>query len=395
MSGADPQRSGGSPQTDLPGCPSPGSYEAGVQPGSHPGSIHDQLRTGPGLPAVQRLEIEVTWSSILRVLGAVLLVYVVVLLWPIVKALILAVLAAVALYPLVQWVVRRGWPEWVGHLLAGTVLLTLVVGCLCILGPLIFRQAAALGDNLPRLRDQIISQLPASGPIHQALQNSMSPGTVADSRLLLQKALVMIELTLGGLVGVVVVVALAIYLIIDGPRTLHWLLLFVPVAERDKVSETLAQVSRLVSAYVMGQFLISLLCALYLTIVLTVLGVPMAFTLGVVAGICDVLPIIGFFITVFLAMTIGFSVSPMTALLIFLLYGAYHLFENLYILPRVYGRKLKLSKLAVPLAVAAGGLLAGGSGSGGGVAHYRGLPCGGSALAGTAAESARPEFLRK
>ena len=85
----------------------------------------------------------------------------------------------------------------------------------------------------------------------------------------------------------------------------------------------------------------------------------MALLLGIVAGICDILPIIGFFIAVFLAMVMGLTVSPTTAVLIFLFYGAYHLFENFYIVPRVYGKKLRLSKLAVPLAVAAGGLVGG------------------------------------
>ena len=46
-------------------------------------------------------------------------------------------------------------------------------------------------------------------------------------------------------------------------------------------------------------------------------------------------------------------------MLILVLYGAYHLFENFVVVPRVYGKKLKLSKLAVLLAVAAGGLVAG------------------------------------
>ncbi len=85
----------------------------------------------------------------------------------------------------------------------------------------------------------------------------------------------------------------------------------------------------------------------------------MALLLGIIAGICDILPIIGFFIAVFLAMAIGLTVSPSTAAAIFVLYGAYHLFENFFIIPRVYGKKLKLSKLAVPLAVTVGGLLGG------------------------------------
>ena len=311
----------------------------------------------------QRVQIEVTWRSVLRLLMGLLLAYIGIRLWPVFKVLLLASLLAVALYPIVTWADRRKWPRWAGYVLAIATLLFVVVGCLAVIGPLLFHQLAALGEGLPRLRDQIIAQLPGTGPVHQALQNSMSPGTVADSRLLLQKALLFIETTLGGLVYVVVVIALAVYLILEGPRALKWLIGYVPSAQREKVSEALGEISRLISSYVAGQCLVSALCATYLFLVLTFLSVPTALLLGIIAGICDILPIIGFFIAVFLAMMMAFAASPTTAALVFVLYGAYHLFENFFIVPMVYGRKLKLSKLAVPLAVAAGGLLAGAVGA--------------------------------
>ena len=55
----------------------------------------------------------------------------------------------------------------------------------------------------------------------------------------------------------------------------------------------------------------------------------------------------------------GLAVSPQTAVLIFVFYGAYHLFEVFFLAPKVYGKKLKLPALAVPLTMIAGGLAAG------------------------------------
>jgi predicted PurR-regulated permease PerM len=315
-----------------------------------------QIKT---LPVTRRVQIEIGWRSIFRVLSGLLIAYAARLLWPIIKLLILSILLAVALYPMVTWADRRKWPRWVGHGLAVGTLVLMVGGCLFIGGPMVVHQVGVLGDNLPKLRDQIIAQLPASGPVHQALQNSMSPGTVADSRMLLEKAMIFIETTVGGLVYVIVVFALAVYLIFDGPHTLDWLTLYVPVAQRERVSETLTQISRLISSYVAGQALISAFCGTYLFMVLLLLGVPMALLVGIVAGICDVLPIIGFFIATLFAVAMGLTISPVTALMVFVFYGAYHLFENFFIVPRVYGKKLRLSKLTVPLAVAAGGAIAG------------------------------------
>jgi predicted PurR-regulated permease PerM len=307
----------------------------------------------------QEVRVEITWKSVIRVLLAVLLANVALTLLPIVKGLVLATLVAVALYPVVRWSRRRGWPRWAGVLLASAALTTTVIGCFAIIGPIVFSQAASLGENLPKLREQIISQLPPSGVIRQALENGMSSGTVADSRLVLQKTMLFLETTAGGLFSFVVVLVLAVYLIADGPRALKWLIVFFPVEQRRKLSQTFTQIGELISAYVMGQFLVSACCAAYLFLLLTTLSVSRALLLGILAGILDVVPIIGFFVAVSLAMLMGLAVSPTTAVLIFVLYGVYHLFENFFLVPKVYGRKLKLSKLAVPLAVTAGGLIAG------------------------------------
>ncbi len=53
------------------------------------------------------------------------------------------------------------------------------------------------------------------------------------------------------------------------------------------------------------------------------------------------------------------TVSPTTALLVLVLYGAYHIAENYFIIPKVYGEKLRLSALAVLLSMIGGGLVAG------------------------------------
>jgi len=53
------------------------------------------------------------------------------------------------------------------------------------------------------------------------------------------------------------------------------------------------------------------------------------------------------------------TVSPQTALIVLGCYVAYHVFEDYFILPKVYGNKLKLSTLAVLLGFVVGGMLAG------------------------------------
>lgn len=307
----------------------------------------------------QKVEIEITWKSIFRVLAGVLLAYVAVVLWPIFKLLIVAALLAVALSPLSAWFCTRGCPRWLGLAITSGVLMVVVLGCFAVVGPVVYRQTLVLGENLPKLREQVIAQVPSTGVLHNALEKGLNPETVSDSRRLLEQAMGLAKSTVGGLVEFVMVLALAVYLMADGPKIISWIILFFPARRRESIGCGLREISKLVFAYVAGQFLVSTLCASYVLALLSVLGVPMALLLGIVAGICDIIPLLGFAVAVALMSAVGMTVSPTTAILVFVFYAVYHLFENVVILPRVYGKRLKLSPVAVPLAIAAGALLAG------------------------------------
>ncbi len=94
-------------------------------------------------------------------------------------------------------------------------------------------------------------------------------------------------------------------------------------------------------------------------IVLSLLHVPGALSLAILAGLLDILPIIGFIISTVPAFLLGLSVSPKTAVIVLILYLLFHVFENYFIVPKVYGKNLRLSTLTVLLGLLVGMLLAG------------------------------------
>src|SRR5436853_42014 len=115
--------------------------EKGAQPGA-----------GNESPA-QTVQIEITWGSIFRVLLGILLAGIAITLWPMFELIILAVLIAVALYPIVLWTQRRGWPRWTGLMISAVLLLATSIGFFAFLGPTLLRQTAAAIENLPQLKE--------------------------------------------------------------------------------------------------------------------------------------------------------------------------------------------------------------------------------------------------
>jgi predicted PurR-regulated permease PerM len=69
--------------------------------------------------------------------------------------------------------------------------------------------------------------------------------------------------------------------------------------------------------------------------------------------------VIGFPLSAVPALLLAFSVSPKTALLVFLFYVAYHTVENYFLSPWAYGDRMKLSNVAVILSFVVGAELAG------------------------------------
>jgi predicted PurR-regulated permease PerM len=91
----------------------------------------------------------------------------------------------------------------------------------------------------------------------------------------------------------------------------------------------------------------------------TLLKVPAALLLALLAGLFDFVPVIGFIASSVFAVAMALTVSSSTALIMLALYVAYHMVENYLISPWAYGDRLKLSNVAVILAFAVGAELAG------------------------------------
>ena len=159
--------------------------------------------------------------------------------------------------------------------------------------------------------------------------------------------------------AVILTVALAFYFLIDGKRTYAWLLAYVPRRHRRKMALTMPEVSDVVRAYMQGQAITSAIAGLFALAVLSALRVPAAFPLALLVAVCDVLPILGVFISTIPAVLFALAVSPLTAAAVLVSYLLYHAFENYVIIPRVYGKRLRLSTLVVLVALVVGGTLGG------------------------------------
>ena len=94
-------------------------------------------------------------------------------------------------------------------------------------------------------------------------------------------------------------------------------------------------------------------------VLLTACGVENALALAVFAGLADVLPYIGPVLSVGPAVLAALPRGPGVAIVVFVLMAAYEEFESRVLIPRIYGRALRLPSSVVLFALLAGGTLMG------------------------------------
>jgi putative heme transporter len=267
---------------------------------------------------------------------------------------ILAAVLAVAFDPAVAWLERQRVPRWLGATLIVLTTMAVLTGFMVLCGSSLMTQAHQLGGRIEDAEKDIVGQLPPAlaGMVRGKDGASGTSG-------LMKYAAAIAAAFMNALFGIVIAFILTIYFLIEGSRTWRWVVAYVPRRNRSRVHETAAAATQAIRHYVAGNVATSVFAAVSVFVVLTILHVPAALLLAVLAGVCDFVPVLGFIVSAVPAVALAMTASAATAVIVAAVYVGYHLAENYLIGPQVYGGQLRLSNLAVLLAFAVGAELFG------------------------------------
>ncbi|HVT58379.1 MAG TPA: AI-2E family transporter [Thermoanaerobaculia bacterium] len=305
-------------------------------------------------------EPQLRWATILKIVTALALVWAVCELWQFLILCAFALLLATTAEPLVTWAERRGLARGVAVLLLGLIGVALIAAAMFFVAPPFVEQIQALLHNLGGLSRHVVEQVRPTSPffagvLAQVFELPHSPQVAT----WLRKPLLWGQVAVGAVVASAFAFMLMLYLIYHGRQTYAWLLAYMPRRHRQKMAETIPEVSDVVLAYMRAQIVTTLIFTAFAFAVLTIFHVPASLPLAVLAGICDVIPLIGIVIATTPAVLLALTVSRLAATAVLALYLLYAAFEGYVLVPRLYGRHLRLSPLVVLIALAVGGRLQG------------------------------------
>jgi predicted PurR-regulated permease PerM len=163
----------------------------------------------------------------------------------------------------------------------------------------------------------------------------------------------------GGLMGAFTCVILTAYFIVDGERTFHWALSLLPAEHRPRISATMIRAEARVRHWLIGQAALMAILGSSVAIVFGLLQIKYFYALAVIAGILNIVPIIGPLIALVLAAIIAAFDSWTKLAGVLLFFAVYQQVENAILTPRIMKLSVDLPPLAVIIALLIGGALAG------------------------------------
>ncbi len=267
-----------------------------------------------------------------------------------------ALLLSIAIYPVVSMLARWRIPRAVS-ILGIYVLFGLLLALLgSLVAPAISKEITALQTSGPDLVQSAISWV-AKTP----LLSHLIPSTDVLAQNLIQRLDVVIKTTvstaasLGGMaLDVLITLVIVFFVSTDaslGKRVLDdWL----PGPYRSHIAILWERVRHRLTRWMWAQAGVALYFVVTFSAGLALLGVPFAFTIGLVGGILEIIPYLGGAVAVFLAMLSALTVKPVLVIWVLVLYLVVTELESHVIAPAFYGRAIGLHPAVVLTALLVG-----------------------------------------
>ena len=282
--------------------------------------------------------------------------------------LVLAGAIVFLLNPAVTRLQRRGVPRALGASFAYVAVLGAFVAAGALLVPLASDQGQELADEWPAIEDRVGTWIDdraaeSEGTFWEFTRPELEDALSQDDLTLRE------QLTRARRIGLRVfhillilflAPVIAFYLLVDLPHVRRTAEALIPDGARAEVLHLAHRLNRAIGGFFRGQLLVAAIVGVMCSVGLLAIGLRFWFLVGMIAGLFNVIPLIGPWVGgipgVVIALTTG---SPLQALGVVVVMVTAQQIDNHFITPQVMHRTVQLHPAAVILALLVGGTLGG------------------------------------
>ena len=227
-------------------------------------------------------------------------------------------------------------------------------------GPRIAEQATQLGDRIPEAVSAITDSLEGSRIGRLFLPNGSDSGMTADTVFgALRRMLGLLSSALGFATFVFIILFVGVYGAADPQLYAGSAVRLIRPGARERGVEVLKTLGHALRLWLVGRILSMTVVAILTVIGLLIAGVPLAFTLGLIAGLLSFVPLMGPLVSSIPAILVGLSDSPMKAVWVIVVFCAVQFLETYFITPLIQKRAVSIPPALLISSQVVMGVLAG------------------------------------
>ncbi len=285
--------------------------------------------------------------------------------------LVLAAIIVFLLNPIVTWLHGRGVPRVIGTALTYLAFFAIVVGLGLLLSPLVSQQFDELSERFPEVRADVEDTIDeyhdksvendwiVKVPTVKEIEDQAGGG----DRKLSERVTTLRKLGARVFhVGLIFLLGpiVAFYLLIDLPSIRRSCEALVPEGSRSRVLLLAQRLNLVVGGFFRGQLAVALIVGVMVSIGLAVIGLPLWLIVGMIAGLFNIVPLIGPYIGAVPGIVIALTTKDLRAAVgVAVVMIVAQQIDNHFITPAVMRRAVQLHPAAVVMALLAFGTLGG------------------------------------
>lgn len=285
------------------------------------------------------------------------------------------IMAAVFYYllkPIVDFADKKGVSRMISTIIVFVVLVALMAWGLIVLIPNIEKQITSFMNNVPNYVNIIDEKVQdfLTNPMYDSLRpqvdeftNNINQKIVEYAKDFSTNAFVGVSSFVGKitsvLVGIITMPFILFYLLTDGEKLVPYVVSFLPIKWRKQTANVLKEVDSQISSYIRGQIIVALCVAILFIIGFNIIGLDYAITLGVVAGLLNMIPYLGSFLAMVPAIILGIVAGPVMLIKVIVVFVIEQTLEGRVISPQVLGSQLKIHPITIIFVLLTSGKLFG------------------------------------
>jgi predicted PurR-regulated permease PerM len=161
------------------------------------------------------------------------------------------------------------------------------------------------------------------------------------------------------IIGLITMPFILFYLLRDGHQLPKYMAKFVPTKARSGFLEVLTEINSQVSNYIRGQLTVAFFVAVMFAVGYSIIGLKFALTLGIAAGILNLIPYLGSFLAMVPSVVIALVTSPWMLVQVLIVFVIEQTIEGRFISPLVLGSSLAIHPITILVVLLAAGKIFG------------------------------------